>query len=162
VLRALIVLAGACALACGLESLRRGSLYALSFASGWVLAATIVAGVVALHALGGGPTKRRMRVQLVVTTAALGLLLFHVDLRLPRGWVETALAAVLLAAAASTAYGADLVLRGRADVEGPEVARWLRRQAAINAVLIVFTAFHGVLVHAHGALAHAMLSVSGP
>jgi len=79
----------------------------------------------------------------------------------PRGWLEIALSTAFLAGAVSTVHGADLVLRGGADVHGPVVARWIRRQAVLNAVLLVFTSFHALVVHAHGALAYLLLGAKG-
>lgn len=152
------------------------TLYAPAFLTGWILA-----GLVCWTAASwwSPPQEleglaRRMRAQVALSLLTLTAFLIHIDLRLPRGWIETALFALAISVGASLVIGRSLALeaderrRGgtpagderrlwrRADRER-RVSRWLRVHVSLLWALLALALFHGVFLHLHGLLAHLFL-----
>lgn len=163
--RAVLLRAAGLLLAAGLLGAlalaRLGStLLAPRFLTGWTVAAsvTLVAALwwrapADLVTLG-----RRARAQLALLGLVAALLLVHVEGRLPLGWVETGLFALAVAVGASAVAGCALAAeRDAADLER-RAASWLRVHAGLVGALLGLGLLHGALVHAHGLLAHLLLS----
>ncbi len=97
---------------------------------------------------------------MLVGLATAALFALHLEFRAPNGWLESALAAMFVALVASGLAGVllQLGLRGGAiDAEetGPLlVRRWLFVHVPLSASVLSLGLLHGVLVHAHGFLAH--------
>ncbi len=146
------------------------TLYAPTFLSGWSLAAVAALPLVAWWSPPGelAAFGRRARRQLWVAALMLGLFLVHVELRLPLGWLETTLFALLVAFLASSCVGASLAIRELGARRGERLAdlergaaRWLRVHVALASALFALGLFHGAFVHLHGWLAHRFLHAGG-
>jgi len=152
------------------------TLFAPTFLTGWILAAPVL-----WMAAGWWSPPReledlalRMRGEVALSLAALAAFLVHIDLRLPRGWIESALFSLVIAVGASLVIGRSLALerderRRDGPPEGDErrtrrrvdrerrVGRWLRVHVALVWTLLALGLFHGAFVHLHGLLAHLFL-----
>ena len=88
----------------------------------------------------------------------VGVYLAHVEFRIPAGVIDRALTLGVLFLGLSLIFG---LRRSRPQIGGrPSTLPgwWLNLHAGITASLLTLAIIHGVFSHAHGFLAHLMMS----
>ena len=139
-----------------LQAALQDSLYEYTYLSGWCLAAVIVGFGLTWWFPDVDYTRlsRRMHLHLSVSGLLAVLYVIHTEFRLPVGWMQTGLFALFVALIASTISGVSILLKRNPGPDPDTIRRWLYVHVPMTYGLLALGLFHGVFVHAHGALAH--------
>ena len=157
----LATVCAAVALLVGAALLREHTLHRLYFATGWALLIAIALDLFRrLRDLDG---ECRIGTHAALSILATALFATHLEMRVPNGWLEGALALLFLILLSNAIMGSLVQLGLRSGVFGPQsispdfARAWMFVHVPLTASLLALGIVHGVLVHGHGLMAYAVL-----
>jgi hypothetical protein len=154
-------IAAAFALFAGAALLREYTFHRLYFVTGWGLLLAIAFDL--FRRLRAASGECEVGSHAALTILATSLFATHLELRVPNGWLEGALALLFMFLLSNAIMG-SLVELGlqvgflRPKRIAPHFARgWMLVHVPLTASLVALAMVHGVLVHGHGVIAYALL-----